>query len=64
MAITVGMKILSFKNIFAKSYAIFFIFFQIFIIIVIYSHYFMDIYGAITTYFMLRYFYDKFIEQN
>jgi len=43
---------------FAKFYAVFFIVYEIGFVIVSRSHYFMDIYAAISTYFMLNYFMD------
>lgn len=59
VALCAGLEIMSAKNIFAKMYALFFIVYEIMLIISINGHYFMDIYGAFATYFMLCYFYDR-----
>ena len=65
VALSVGIAIVSgSKNIFVKMYGIFFILYEILFIISIRAHYFMDIYGAIATYFMLAYFYDKMVEHK
>ncbi|XWV26311.1 hypothetical protein QJ857_gp0763 [Tupanvirus soda lake] len=45
------------KNIFISFYGLFFILYEIMLIVSIKGHYFMDIYGAFATYFMLSYFF-------
>lgn len=57
-----GIEIMSSKNLFVKLYAILYMFFEITFVLVTHAHYFMDIYGAIATYFMMRYFYDKLMQ--
>lgn len=59
VALCSGLEIASSKNLFYKLYGILFILYEIFIIISINGHYFMDIYGAISTYYMMNYFYEK-----
>ncbi|XWV25055.1 hypothetical protein QJ856_gp0722 [Tupanvirus deep ocean] len=58
-ALCAGMELVKNKNIFVSFYGLFFILYEILLIVSIKGHYFMDIYGAITTYFMLTYFYGK-----
>jgi hypothetical protein len=48
-------------NPYIMSYAIFFIIYEISFVIISKSHYFMDVYAAISTYFMLNYLYDIYI---
>lgn len=60
-ALVFGFEMLNSKYPLVKVYAILYMFCEITFIFVTYAHYFMDIYGAITTYFMMRYFYDKLI---
>lgn len=60
VALVAGFTLLQKNNYYAKCFAIFFICYEIFFIIIINGHYFMDIYGAFATYFMLNYFYDKY----
>ena len=45
------------RNIWCKIYGVFFIFYEIAFVLLTRSHYFMDVYAAVATYFMLRYFY-------
>lgn len=63
IAFTIGLKIIYYQNYFTKLYGLFFMMYEILFIICINGHYFMDIYGAIITYFMLNYFYDKMINR-
>lgn len=58
IAFVTGFDIISNGDIIAKTYGIFFILYELSVIIFTFSHYFMDIYAAIATYFMLNYFYD------
>ena len=60
ISICAGMEIMKINSVFAKLYAILFIFYEIMFIIVINGHYFMDIYGAIATYFMMTYLTNKY----
>ncbi|QKF94172.1 hypothetical protein QKU48_gp0714 [Fadolivirus algeromassiliense] len=55
-----GIELLSSKYSIVKIYAVVYMVFEITFVIVTHAHYFMDIYGATATYFMLCYFYDKF----
>lgn len=59
VALCAGLEIISSKNFWAKLYGTLFIIYEIMLIITTNSHYFMDVYGAVATYFMLGYFYDK-----
>jgi hypothetical protein len=59
VALTAGFEIFTCKNYLIKSYGIFFVLYEIFLIVSINGHYFMDIYAAVCTYFMLVYFYEK-----
>ena len=58
LAFIIGFDIISNGNLILQLYGIVFIIYEICIIIFTYSHYFMDIYAAVATYFMLNYFYD------
>jgi hypothetical protein len=60
-ALIFGFEMLQSKHIYVKIYAAFYMISEITFIFVTHAHYFMDVYGAISTYFMLRYFYDKFM---
>ena len=62
VAFCAGLEIISSKNFWAKFYGILFIVYEIMLIITTNSHYFMDVYGAVATYFMLSYFYDRYIK--
>jgi len=55
-----GIEIMKNSSIMTKLYGALFIIYEILFIISIHAHYFMDIYGAFATYFMLNYFYDYF----
>jgi len=57
-AISTGLELIAYNNLLAKIYGVFFICYQIMFVIVTRSHYFMDVYAAIATYFMIRYFYE------
>jgi hypothetical protein len=46
-------------NVFVALYAILFIIYEISFVAISKSHYFMDIYAGVSTYFMLSYFFDK-----
>lgn len=61
IAITTGIDIISNPDIVSKIYGTFFITYEILFIIFTYSHYFMDIYAAITTYVTVVYFYDHLL---
>lgn len=56
-ALVIGIYFLESTNLFVNIYAVFFITTEILFIIVTHSHFWMDIYAAITTYFSLRYFF-------
>lgn len=64
IALAAGLEILSNKNYLYKCCGLFFMAYEILFIISINGHYFMDIYAAFTTYFMLNYFYDKFFSTS
>lgn len=51
-----GFEMYKSSNYFVKAYALFFMFGEILFVLVTRSHYFMDVYASIATYFMLRYF--------
>ncbi len=53
-----GIELFLSNNIFIKIYALFYMMMEIFFVLVTRAHYFIDIYGAISTYFMMNYFYD------
>jgi hypothetical protein len=53
-----GMELIKLKSKLVKSFALFFMISEISFVLVTRAHYFMDIYGAVTTYFMLTYFFD------
>jgi hypothetical protein len=55
-SLVMGLELFSWNNIWVRIYGMFFICYQITFVLVTRSHYFMDIYGAIATYFMLKYF--------
>ena len=57
-ALIFGFEMLTSQYLFIKLYAILYMIGEIGFVMVTRSHYFMDIYGATTTYFMMRYFYD------
>lgn len=61
IALVTGFDIISNGDILSQIYGTFFIMYEIGFIIVTFSHYFMDIYAAIATYFMLNYFYNGII---
>lgn len=60
-AVYTGLEIMTSKNILIKTYALLFMLYEIFFMIAVNGHYFIAIYTAISTYFMLNYFYDKLI---
>ncbi len=57
-----GIELLKSHNWLIKFYAILHIILEISFVLMTKGHYFMDVYGAITSYFMLVYLYDKFIK--
>jgi hypothetical protein len=60
VAITSGLFIIHDNtNLFVKIYGTLYIIYEILFVLFTRSHYFMDIYGAVATYFMISYFYDK-----
>lgn len=54
-----GFELLDSRYIILKSYGLFFMIYQIGFVLISKCHYFMDVYAAIATYFMLVYFYEK-----
>ncbi len=58
-ALIFGLELFDSKYLSAKIYGIFFIIYQIFFVMVTRTHYFMDVYAATATYFMISYFYEK-----
>lgn len=56
-----GIELLQIENIYVQGYAIFYMMVEILFVLCSRAHYFMDIYGAIGTYFMMLYFYDKYL---
>jgi len=58
-ALIFGIEMLNSEYFLIKTYAIMYMICEIAFIIVTRAHYSIDIYGAFTTYFMLRYFYEK-----
>jgi hypothetical protein len=63
-SMAMGLELFGWNNTWAKIYGIFFIVYQIAFVLVTRSHYFVDVYGAIATYFMLRYFWDRMIGEE
>lgn len=59
IAFVTGLDIITNGNILFKIYGTLFILYELAVISFTFSHYFMDIYAAIATYFMLNYFYDS-----
>ena len=55
-ALIFGFELLKSNNSLVQLYSIFYMIFEISFVLLTRSHYFMDIYGAISTYFMLNYF--------
>lgn len=58
-AMTIGFELMRYDNLIVKIYGGFFICYQISFVIVTRAHYFMDVYAAIATYFMVRYAYES-----
>jgi hypothetical protein len=56
--IALGIELIGYNNWLMKIYGAFFIVYQMAFVLVTRAHYFMDVYAAIATYFMLRYFHD------
>lgn len=63
-ALVLGMELFKSRYFSIKLYAIIYMICEITFVLVTKSHYFMDVYGAITTYFMLNYFFDYFTVDN
>lgn len=59
ISLVLGTDLSNSSNKWVRLYGVLFIVYEITVILVTYSHYFMDVYGAIATYYMLSYFYDK-----
>lgn len=57
VAMCSGVEIIMNSGMWGKIYGLLFILYEIMFIFSIHGHYFMDVYGAITTYFMLSYFF-------
>lgn len=55
-----GVELFLSNNIYVKLYSIFYMISEILFILTSRSHYFMDVYGAISTYFMMAYIYDNY----
>lgn len=60
VSLVTGCDIIDNGGVFGKIYGLFFIIYEISFIILTHSHYYMDIYAAITTYFTIRYIYEKY----
>jgi hypothetical protein len=58
-ALIIGGDFIEQNNIFYKIYGFFLIMYEILFVLLTRSHYFVDVYGAISTYFMIKYFYEK-----
>ena len=58
-ALIFGIELLKSRYVSIKIYAVIYMLLEISFVLVTRSHYFMDIYAAFTTYFMLNYFYDN-----
>lgn len=54
-----GIELLGSPHLIIQLYAGFYMISEILFVLTSKAHYFMDIYGAVSTYFMLSYFYDK-----
>lgn len=54
-AMTTGMMFYSSSNFLLQIYGIFFILYEIFFVLITRSHYFMDVYTGVCTYFMIKY---------
>ena len=62
-ALIFGIELLNSQYKIVKVYAIVYMILEIAFVLVTRSHYFMDIYAAFATYFMLSYFHEKFHEK-
>lgn len=62
-AITFGNMMLESRNKYIIAYAYVFMFSEIFFVLVTRSHYFMDVYAAISTYYMIEYFYYRILRK-
>lgn len=60
IAMLIGMELIEKYNFIGKIYGVFFIICQIGFVLITRSHYFIDVYAAITTYFTLQYLYNIF----
>jgi len=56
-----GVELFLSNNIYVKMYSIFYMMMEILFVLASRSHYFMDVYGAVSTYFMMSYIYDNFM---
>ncbi len=59
--ISIGIELIEQNNILTKIYGIFFMIYQIIFVLITRCHYFMDVYAAIATYFMVKYFYSTYL---
>lgn len=64
VAICAGLEIIAGKKYWTKLYGAFFIAYEILFVLVTKSHYAMDVYTGIATYFMMAYFYDKYVART
>jgi hypothetical protein len=55
-----GIELFNSTNMFIKLYSVFYMAIEILFILTSKAHYFMDVYGAISTYFMIVYFYNYY----
>lgn len=61
-ALTVGLDFYNSEYFIVKLYSLFFVFLEIIFVIVTKSHYWMDVYAAIATYFALRFLTDFYLK--
>ena len=58
-SLILGLELITFDSYLMKIYSVCFILYEIIFVLVTKSHYWMDVYAAIATYFMMKYFYEK-----
>lgn len=63
ISVLFGIELLKSHNRLVKFYALFHVILEISFVLVTKGHYFMDVYGAIASYFMLVYLYEKFFKK-
>jgi len=61
VSLVTGCDIIDNGGMFGKIYGILFICYEISFIILTHSHYYMDVYAAITSYFTIRYLYERYV---